>query len=182
MSTTQNLFGKELKEKLQAGIQKLNSAVSSTLGPGGRTVLIKEQSGEVKVTKDGVSVAKAFHKLEDDVEDLGAQLVKQVSIKSANEAGDGTTTSTILATKMVEEGLTLIHQGVNAVAVKKQIDAYIRSKGISWMSDRDNFLDDMFKLYSKDEKTYPVLKNYIQQYLQYQLKRTGIKIIDISLA
>lgn len=125
MSTTQNLFGKELKEKLQAGIQKLNSAVSSTLGPGGRTVLIKEQSGEVKVTKDGVSVAKAFHKLEDDVEDLGAQLVKQVSIKSANEAGDGTTTSTILATKMVEEGLTLIHQGVNAVAVKKQIDAAV---------------------------------------------------------
>jgi chaperonin GroEL len=125
MSTTQNLFGKELKEKLQAGIQKLNSAVSSTLGPGGRTVLIKEQSGEVKVTKDGVSVAKAFHKLEDDVEDLGAQLVKQVSIKSANEAGDGTTTSTILATKMVEEGLTLIHQGVNAVAVKKQIDSAV---------------------------------------------------------
>ena len=123
--STQNLSGKELKEKLLVGIQKLNQSVSSTLGPGGRTVLIKEQTGEVKVTKDGVSVAKAFHKLEDEVEDLGAQLVKQVSIKSANEAGDGTTTSTILATKMVEEGLTLIHQGVNAVAVKKQIDAAV---------------------------------------------------------
>jgi chaperonin GroEL len=123
--STQNLSGKELKEKLLTGIQKLNQSVSSTLGPGGRTVLIKEQTGEVKVTKDGVSVAKAFHKLEDEVEDLGAQLVKQVSIKSANEAGDGTTTSTILATKMVEEGLTLIHQGVNAVSVKKQIDAAV---------------------------------------------------------
>jgi chaperonin GroEL len=123
--STQNLSGKELKEKLLTGIQKLNQSVSSTLGPGGRTVLIKEQTGEVKVTKDGVSVAKAFHKLEDEVEDLGAQLVKQVSIKSANEAGDGTTTSTILATKMVEEGLTLIHQGVNAVQVKKQIDAAV---------------------------------------------------------
>ena len=123
--STQNLSGKELKEKLLTGIQKLNQSVSSTLGPGGRTVLIKEQTGEVKVTKDGVSVAKAFNKLEDEVEDLGAQLVKQVSIKSANEAGDGTTTSTILATKMVEEGLTLIHQGVNAVAVKKQIDAAV---------------------------------------------------------
>jgi chaperonin GroEL len=123
--STQNLSGKDLKEKLLTGIQKLNQSVSSTLGPGGRTVLIKEQTGEVKVTKDGVSVAKAFHKLEDEVEDLGAQLVKQVSIKSANEAGDGTTTSTILATKMVEEGLTLIHQGVNAVAVKKQIDAAV---------------------------------------------------------
>jgi chaperonin GroEL len=123
--STQNLSGKELKEKLLTGIQKLNQSVSSTLGPGGRTVLIKEQTGEVKVTKDGVSVAKAFNKLEDEVEDLGAQLVKQVSIKSANEAGDGTTTSTILATKMVEEGLTLIHQGVNAVEVKKQIDAAV---------------------------------------------------------
>ena len=101
MSTTKNVFGTELKEKLLSGIEKLNQSVSSTLGPGGRTVLIREQSGEVKVTKDGVTVAKAFHKLEDDIEDLGAQLVKQVSIKSANEAGDGTTTSTLLATELV---------------------------------------------------------------------------------
>ncbi len=83
---TQTVFGIDLKNKLLAGIKQLNHSVSSTLGPGGRTVLIKEQSGEVKVTKDGVSVAKSFHELEDQVEDLGAQLVKQVSIKSANEA------------------------------------------------------------------------------------------------
>jgi chaperonin GroEL len=125
MSTTQNLFGKELKQKLQAGIEKLNQSVSSTLGPGGRTVLIKDAAGEVKVTKDGVSVAKAFTKLADEIEDLGAQLVKQVSVKSANEAGDGTTTSTLLATKMVEEGLKEISQGTNAVAVKKQMDAAV---------------------------------------------------------
>jgi len=125
MSTTQNLFGKELKEKLKAGIDKLNHSVSSTLGPGGRTVLIKDQSGEVKVTKDGVTVAKSFHKLEDEVEDLGAQLVKQVSVKSANEAGDGTTTSTLLAAKMVEEGLKVISQGVNAVEVKRMIDTAV---------------------------------------------------------
>ena len=65
MSTTKNINGTELKEKLLSGIEKLNLAVSSTLGPGGRTVLIREQNGEVKVTKDGVTVAKAFHKLED---------------------------------------------------------------------------------------------------------------------
>lgn len=123
--STQNLFGKELKEKLQAGIEKLNQSVSATLGPGGRTVLIKDQSGEVKVTKDGVSVAKAFHKLEDEVEDLGAQLVKTVSVKSANEAGDGTTTSTLLAAKMVEEGLKVISQGVNAVEVKRMMDTAV---------------------------------------------------------
>jgi chaperonin GroEL len=87
--------------------------------------LIKDQSGEVKVTKDGVTVAKSFHELEDQVEDLGAQLVKQVSIKSANEAGDGTTTSTLLAATMVEEGLKLINQGSNPVEVKKGIDKYV---------------------------------------------------------
>ena len=123
MTTT--VFGTELKNKLLAGIKKLNQSVSSTLGPGGRTVLIKEQSGEVKVTKDGVTVARSFHQLEDQVEDLGAQLVKQVSIKSANEAGDGTTTSTLLATTMVEEGLKLINQGSNPVEVKKGIDKYV---------------------------------------------------------
>jgi chaperonin GroEL len=125
MSKTESVSGKELKDKLLSGIQKLNQAVSSTLGPGGRTVMIKDASGEIKVTKDGVSVSRAFNELEDPIESMGANLVKQVSIKSANEAGDGTTTSTILATKMVEEGLTLIHQGVNAVQVKKQIDAAV---------------------------------------------------------
>jgi chaperonin GroEL len=123
MTTT--VFGTELKNKLLAGIKKLNQSVSSTLGPGGRTVLIKDQSGEVKVTKDGVTVAKSFHELEDQVEDLGAQLVKQVSIKSANEAGDGTTTATLLATTMVEEGLKLINQGSNPVEIKKLIDKYV---------------------------------------------------------
>jgi chaperonin GroEL len=125
MNKTESVSGKELKEKLLSGIQKLNQAVSCTLGPGGRTVIFKDSSGETKISKDGVSIAKSFGELEDPIESMGAQLVKQVSIKSANEAGDGTTTSTILATKMVEEGLTLIHQGVNAVAVKKQIDAAV---------------------------------------------------------
>jgi len=122
MGTTKSFFGIELKEKLLQGIEKLNNSVSSTLGPGGRTVLIREQNGEVKVTKDGVTVAKAFHKLEDDIEDLGAQLVKQVSIKSANEAGDGTTTSTLIATELVKQGLKEIRQGVNAVEIKNEID------------------------------------------------------------
>ena len=122
MSTTKNVFGTELKEKLYAGISKLNESVSSTLGPGGRTVLIREQNGEVKVTKDGVSVAKAFHKLEDDIEDLGAQLVKQVAIKSANEAGDGTTTSTLLAAELVKQGIKEVRGGRNAVAIKRELD------------------------------------------------------------
>jgi len=81
MSQTKHLIGTELKEQLLAGINKLNDVVSSTLGPGGRTVLIREPNGEVKATKDGVTCSKAFNRLENDIEDLGAQMVKQVSIK-----------------------------------------------------------------------------------------------------
>lgn len=125
MTTTQSKQGNELKSSLLKGIQKLNNAVSSTLGPGGRTVLIKESTGEVKATKDGVSVAKAFNKLDNDIEDLGAQLLKQVSIKSANEAGDGTTTSTLLATEMIEAGIESILKGNNAVEVKSELDKLV---------------------------------------------------------
>jgi chaperonin GroEL len=122
---TENIYGTELKNKLLQGLKKLNQAVSSTLGPGGRTVLIDDKMTGIKVTKDGVTVAKAFSKLEDEVENIGAQLVKQVSIKSANEAGDGTTTSTLLTAVMVEEGLKLIDQGSNPVEVKKGIDEVV---------------------------------------------------------
>lgn len=127
MSTTHNSQGAQLKSALLEGIKKLNNAVSSTLGPGGRTVLIKESTGEVKATKDGVSVAKAFNRLEDDIEDLGAQLLKQVSIKSANEAGDGTTTSTLLATEMIQAGMESILKGNNAVEVKSELDKLVNN-------------------------------------------------------
>ena len=122
----ENTTGTELKSKLLEGIKKLNHAVSSTLGPGGRTVLIEDKVNGIKVTKDGVTVAKAFTELKDEIENIGAQLVKQVSIKSANEAGDGTTTSTLLATTIVEEGLKVIDQGTNPVEVKKGIDKVVR--------------------------------------------------------
>lgn len=124
--STISLSGTELKSKLLSGIQKLNHAVSSTLGPSGRTVLIDDKTSGIRVTKDGVSVAKAFTKLEDEIENIGAQLVKQVAIKSANEAGDGTTTSTLLTTVMVQEGLKLITQGTNPVEIKKGIDKYVK--------------------------------------------------------
>jgi len=123
--STKTLFGTELKQKLLDGILKLNASVSSTLGPGGRNVLINEADGTIKATKDGVSVAKSFHKLDDDIENIGAQLVKQVAVKSANEAGDGTTTSTLLATIMIEEGMKLIEKGTNVVEVKQQMEAAV---------------------------------------------------------
>jgi chaperonin GroEL len=115
-------FGTELKKKILSGINKINDSVSSTLGPAGRNVIIRDADGSIKVTKDGVTVAKAFSKLEDPVEDIGAQMVKQVSIKSADKAGDGTTTSTLLAAVMINDGMKAITQGSNAVEVKKGID------------------------------------------------------------
>ncbi len=124
--STQSIFGTELKSKLLEGINKLNNSVSSTLGPAGRTVLIDDKTSGIRVTKDGVSVAKAFASLDDEIENIGAQLVKQVAVKSANEAGDGTTTSTLLTTIMVQEGLKLITQGTNPVEIKKGIDKYVK--------------------------------------------------------
>jgi chaperonin GroEL len=120
-------FGTELKKKLLAGINALNNSVSSTLGPGGRNVIIRGDDGTIKITKDGVTVAKAFSKLEDDVEDIGAQMIRTVSESSADKAGDGTTTSTLLATMMVTEGIKVIAQGSNAVEVKKGIDKAVKA-------------------------------------------------------
>lgn len=142
MSKTQFIHGQELKEKLLQGIKKLNTAVSSTLGPGGRTVLIKEESGEIKVTKDGVSVAKSFSELEDPIESIGANIVKQVSIKSANEAGDGTTTSTLIASTIVEEGLKYIRQGVNAVWVKNRLDELVKEIELSIREKSTDIVDE----------------------------------------
>lgn len=119
---TRSVFGQELKEKLLEGVKKLNNSVSSTLGPGGRTVLIRNEIGESNATKDGVTVAKAFHRLENDIEDIGAKLVRRVSMKCGDEAGDGTTTSVLLASTMIEEGLKAIRQGSNPVEVKSGID------------------------------------------------------------
>jgi len=119
---TETSFGTELKNKLLEGVQKLNNSVASTLGPAGRTVLIKEDTGEIKVTKDGVTVAKAFKELEDQTESIGAELAKKVSTKCANEVGDGTTTSTVLATAILEEGIRQINDGSNPVNIKKGID------------------------------------------------------------
>ena len=122
---TETSFGTELKTKLLSGVKKLNDSVSSTLGPAGRTVLIKGEYGQLTVTKDGVSVAKAFRELEDPIESTGAELVQKVSIKSANEVGDGTTTGTLLAYAILEEGLKHVNTGQNAVEIKKGIDAAV---------------------------------------------------------
>lgn len=114
-------LGTEARKKLKKGINKLADAVSSTLGPSGRNI-IYNLNGEVFSTKDGVSVAKSISSLEDPIENLGVQMVKQTSIKTGNEAGDGTTTSTLLSQTIINEGLDYLDKGMNAVEIKRGID------------------------------------------------------------
>jgi len=118
-------LGAEARKKLTEGINQLADAVSSTLGPNGRCIVYTE-NGEIFTTKDGVSVAKSISNLEDPIEDLGAQMIKQASIKTATKAGDGTTTSTLLAQKIINEGLSLLDKGANAVELKRGIDEAVK--------------------------------------------------------
>lgn len=116
------VFGKDAREKLMEGVDLLTDAVVSTLGPGGRNVILQQEHGVPISTKDGVSVAKAVV-LEDSLQNLGAVMVKQASIKTADRAGDGTTTATLLARELYKESLRLVSdQKVNAVGLKKEID------------------------------------------------------------
>ena len=114
-------FGPEGREKLVKGIDTLADAVVSTLGPNGRNVVIEKEHGQVQSTKDGVTVAKHIS-LKDPVENLGVTLVKDASIKTADKAGDGTTTSTLLAREMIKGGLSHLNNGANAVEIKREID------------------------------------------------------------
>jgi len=117
-------FGPEGRKKLQNGVDKLANAVISTLGPNGRNVVISQNS-LVQSTKDGVTVAKSIT-LEDPIEELGVQLVKQAAIKTADNAGDGTTTSTLLAKEIVNAGIQYLNNGSNAVEIKKGIDDAVK--------------------------------------------------------
>jgi chaperonin GroEL len=116
-------FNQEAKEKLATGIKTVADAVGSTLGPYGRNVLFIDEYGNVRSTKDGVTVAKELKQLEDPIENMGAQTVKQASIKTADKAGDGTTTSTVLANELIQKSFNNINTNTNVVLVKKGIEA-----------------------------------------------------------
>ena len=118
-------FSKDARNKLADGVDKLANAVTATLGPSGRNVIIEQDMGNPVSTKDGVTVAKSIE-LKDKVENLGAQIVKQASIKTAEQAGDGTTTSTLLAQSILSEGLDRMKQGSNAVDIKRGIDDAVK--------------------------------------------------------
>ena len=111
----------EARNALKAGVDKLANAVKVTLGPKGRNVVIEKKFGAPTVTKDGVTVAKEIE-LENKMEDIGAQMVKEVASKTSDVAGDGTTTATVLAQALVAEGLKNVTAGSNPMAIKRGID------------------------------------------------------------
>ena len=122
MSKKDLLFNENARKSMKAGAEKLATAVSVTLGPKGRNVVIEQEYGAGPVsTKDGVTVAKSVD-LQDPNENLGAQIVKEVSSQANDEAGDGTTTATVLAYSMIEQGLKQIDDGANPIEVKRGMD------------------------------------------------------------
>ena len=117
----QIVFSQDAKVKLLKGITKLSDAVTCTLGPNGRNVIIDNEGDNPVSTKDGVTVARSIE-LENPIENIGAQILKQAAIKTADLAGDGTTTTTLLASTMIADGFNAIKAGSNAVEVKRGIE------------------------------------------------------------
>ena len=114
-------FDIDAREGLKRGVDALANAVKVTLGPRGRNVIISKSFGSPQVTKDGVTVAKEIE-LEDALENMGAQMVKEVASKTNDLAGDGTTTATVLAQAIVKEGLKNVASGANPMDLKRGID------------------------------------------------------------
>ena len=114
-------FDADARQKILAGVEKLSAAVTSTLGPSGRNVILDKKFGSPQITKDGVTVAKEIE-LPDPFENMGAQMVKEVASKTNDVAGDGTTTATLLAEAIYREGLKNLTAGANGMALKRGID------------------------------------------------------------
>ncbi|UCE98604.1 MAG: chaperonin GroEL [Planctomycetota bacterium] len=126
MAAKKIAFGTDARSAIREGVNKLSNAVKITLGPCGRNVVLEKSFGSPTVTKDGVTVAKEIE-LEDSYENMGAQMVKEVASKTSSVAGDGTTTATILAESIFEEGLKNITAGANAMQVKRGIDKAVEA-------------------------------------------------------
>ena len=117
-------YDSEAREKLKAGVDQLANAVKITLGPKGRNVVIDKKFGSPTVTNDGVTIAKEIE-LEDPSENLGAQMVKEVATRTQDVAGDGTTTATILAQKLIHLGIKNVTAGANPMAIKRGIQSAV---------------------------------------------------------
>ena len=139
----QIIYGEDARKALQSGIDQLADTVKITLGPKGRNVVLDKKFGAPLITNDGVTIAKEIE-LDDAFENMGAQLVKEVSVKTNDVAGDGTTTATLLAQALVREGMKNVAAGANPMVLKKGVQLAVdeavkaiteNSKEISGSSD-----------------------------------------------
>src|SRR5215470_10273824 len=121
MAAKQIAFDQEAREAMRRGVSKLARAVKVTLGPKGRNVILQKSFGSPTVTKDGVTVAKEID-LEDKYENMGARMVREVASKTSDVAGDGTTTATVLAEGIYNEGLRAVVSGANPMLMKRGIE------------------------------------------------------------
>ena len=121
MAAKEVKFGNNARQGMLDGVNILTNAVKVTLGPKGRNVVLDKSFGAPTVTKDGVSVAKEIE-LKDKFENMGAQMVKEVASKASDDAGDGTTTATVLAQTIIQEGLKSVAAGMNPMDLKRGID------------------------------------------------------------
>jgi chaperonin GroEL len=118
-------YDTDARDSLKRGVDKLANAVKVTLGPRGRNVVIEKSFGAPTVTKDGVTVAKEIE-LSDKVENMGAQMVREVASRTADNAGDGTTTATVLAQSIINNGLKNVTAGANPMELKRGIDTAVK--------------------------------------------------------
>ena len=121
MPARQVTFNADSRDKMVEGVNILADAVKQTLGPKGRNVVFERQYGSPVITKDGVTVAREIE-LEDKLQNMGAQIVKEVASKTADKAGDGTTTATVLAQSIIKEGMKYVATGMNPMDIKRGID------------------------------------------------------------
>src|SRR5215510_12454355 len=124
MSAKQIVYSRKARAAILRGVNTLADAVKVTLGPKGRNVVIEKSFGSPVVTKDGVTVAKEIE-LHDKFENMGAQMVREVASKTSDKAGDGTTTATVLAQAIYQQGLMLVEAGHNPMEIKRGIDAAV---------------------------------------------------------
>ena len=163
-------FGTDARNRMLNGVNILADAVKVTLGPKGRNVVLDKSFGAPRITKDGVSVAKEIE-LEDKFENMGAQMVKEVASRTNDEAGDGTTTATVLAQAIVKEGMKSVAAGMNPMDLKRGIDL-ATCKVVEAIKAAARDVTDSMKL-PKLARSRPTAKREIGQQIADAMQKVG---------
>ena len=163
------IYAEEARQKLQSGVDQLAKAVSTTLGPKGRNVALDKKWGAPSIVHDGVAVAKEIE-LEDEFENMGAQLVKEAASKTADVAGDGTTTATVLAQAIVDDGIKNITAGANPMLLKKGLEEaskavveFIRSRAKTVSIKNDAEISQIATISAGDEEIGKLVAEALQK-------------------